>query len=150
MAKPVRCAAQPIVPMLSQKTKYALQALAHLAATYGQGPVLIPIIAEHKKIPLRFLENILHELKQDGLLKSTRGRQGGYELINDPHTIRLADVIRKVEGPIAMLSCVSLHFYQRCPGCPEDHCGLNKVMVDARDAILSVLEGKSLADIQDY
>lgn len=135
--------------MLSQKTKYALQALAHLASAYGSGPVLIPVIAENKKIPLRFLENILHELKQAGMLRSTRGRQGGYELINPPNTIRLADVIRKVEGPIAMLSCVSLHFYQRCPGCTEDHCGLNKVMIDARDAILTVLEGKTLSDIVD-
>lgn len=135
--------------MLSQKSKYALQAMAYLAGTQEGGPVLMPEIAEHKKIPLRFLENIMHELKQHGFLRSFRGRHGGYALARPPEHIRLADVIRIVNGPIAMLSCVSLHFYERCEGCTEATCGLNKVMIEARDAILAVLEGKTLADIVD-
>jgi Rrf2 family protein len=136
--------------MLSQKTKYALQALSRLAANYGKGPTLIPHISEEKGIPLRFLENILHELKQEGLLISHRGRHGGYELAKHPSRIKLATIIRFVDGPIAMLSCVSLHFYQPCEGCNEKHCGLKNVMADARDAILAVLEKKTLADIMDY
>lgn len=135
--------------MLSQKTKYALQAMAHLAAHYGKGPVLIPTIAEAKKIPLRFLENILHELKQEGLLLSYRGRSGGYALAKHPSRIKLAQIIRLVDGPIAMLSCVSLNFYEPCEGCTERNCGLRCIMAEARDAILMVLEKKTLMDIVD-
>jgi Rrf2 family protein len=123
--------------MLSQKTKYALQALARLAANYGKGPTLIPLIAEEKG-------------KQEGLLISHRGRSGGYELAKHPSRIKLATIIRLVDGPIAMLSCVSLHFYEPCEGCNEKHCGLKNVMADARDALLAVLEKKTLADIMDY
>lgn len=136
--------------MLSQKTKYALQALSRLAANYGKGPTLIPTIAEEKGIPLRFLENILHQLKNEGLLISHRGRNGGYELAKHPSRIKLATIIRLVDGPIAMLSCVSLHFYEPCEGCNEKHCGLKNVMAEARDAILAVVEKKTLADIMDY
>lgn len=136
--------------MLSQKAKYALLALSRLSANYGKGPTLIPVIAEEKGIPLRFLENILHQLKQEGLLVSHRGRNGGYELAKHPSRIRLATVIRLVDGPIAMLSCVSLHFYKPCEGCNERHCGLKSTMAEARDALLAVLEKKTLADITDY
>ncbi len=135
--------------MLSQKSKYALQALAYLAAHQHDGPILMPLISEQKQIPLRFLENIMHELKQHGFLTSFRGRHGGYALAKSPENIRLADIIRIVNGPIAMLSCVSLHFYQPCEGCTEDVCGLHDVMIEARDAILSILEGRTLADIID-
>jgi Rrf2 family protein len=135
--------------MLSQKAKYALQALSILAANYNKGPVLMPFIAEKKKIPLRFLENIMHQLKKEGILKSFRGRQGGYALEIDPGSVNLATVIRKVDGPIAMLSCVSLHFYSPCEGCDEISCGLRRVMADARDSILAILEDKTLLDIVD-
>jgi Rrf2 family protein len=133
--------------MLSQKAKYALQALGHLAAHYGEGPVQLASIAAQHEIPLGFLENIMHELKPYGFLESFRGRGGGYALTKNPASIKLANVIRQVDGPIAMLSCVSLHFYEPCAGCVERRCKLRKVMTEARDAILSVLEGKTLADI---
>jgi Rrf2 family protein len=135
--------------MLSQKSKYALQALGYIAAHQNSGPVLMPLIAEKKRIPLRFLENIMHELKQEGFLTSFRGRHGGYKLAKPPEEIRLADIIRLVNGPIAMLSCVSLHFYQPCEGCTQDSCGLHDTMIEARDAILSILEGRTVADIMD-
>ena len=135
--------------MLSQKAKYALKATAYLAKHYGEGPVLMPVIAQKKQIPLRFLENIFHQLKQAGLLVSHRGRQGGYELLAAPEDINLAKVIRLVDGPIAMLSCVSLHFYEPCAGCDEYTCGLKKVMAEARDSILAILETKTLKDIMD-
>jgi Rrf2 family protein len=135
--------------MLNQKSKYALQALGYLAAHQHKGPVLMPVIAEKKRIPLRFLENIMHELKQEGFLTSFRGRHGGYKLAKPPEEIRLADIIRLVNGPIAMLSCVSLHFYEPCEGCTQQTCGLHDTMIEARDAILSILEGRTVADIAD-
>lgn len=135
--------------MLSQKAKYALKATAHLAAHYGKGPILMPVIAQVKNIPLRFLENIFHQLKQAGLLTSHRGRQGGYELLLPPDEVNLARIIRLVDGPIAMLSCVSLHFYEPCAGCDEHTCGLRTVMAEARDSLLAILEKKTLSDIID-
>lgn len=135
--------------MLNQKSKYALQALGYLAAHQHEGPVLMPVIAEKKRIPLRFLENIMHELKQEGFLTSYRGRHGGYKLAKPPEEIRLADIIRLVNGPIAMLSCVSLHFYEPCEGCTQQTCGLHDTMIEARDAILGILEGRTVADIVD-
>lgn len=135
--------------MLSQKAKYALKATAYLAAHYGEGPILMPVIAQEKNIPLRFLENIFHQLKQEGLLTSYRGRQGGYELLIAPEKVTLAKIIRLVDGPIAMLTCVSLHFYEPCKGCDEHTCGLKRVMAEARDSLLAILETKSLSDIMD-
>jgi Rrf2 family protein len=135
--------------MLSQKAKYALKATAYLAAHYGEGPILMPVIAQLKNIPLRFLENIFHQLKQAGLLTSHRGRQGGYELLVPPDQVNLARIIRLVDGPIAMLSCVSLHFYEPCAGCDEHTCGLRVVMAEARDSLLAILEKKTLTDIID-
>jgi Rrf2 family protein len=135
--------------MLSQKAKYALKATAYLAVHYGEGPILMPVIAQAKNIPLRFLENIFHQLKQEGLLTSYRGRQGGYELLIPPDQINLAKIIRLVDGPIAMLTCVSLHFYEPCAGCDEHTCGLKRVMAEARDSLLAILEKKTLTDIMD-
>jgi Rrf2 family protein len=109
----------------------------------------MPVIAQLKNIPLRFLENIFHQLKQAGLLTSHRGRQGGYELLVPPDQVNLARIIRLVDGPIAMLSCVSLHFYEPCAGCDEHTCGLRVVMAEARDSLLAILEKKTLTDIID-
>jgi Rrf2 family protein len=135
--------------MLSQKAKYALKATAYLAANFGRRPVLMPVIAEEKKIPLRFLENILYQLKQAGLLASHRGRLGGYELLLPPENVSLAKIIRLVDGPIAMLGCASLNFYEPCNGCDELTCGLKRALVEARDALLTILEKKTLKDIVD-
>lgn len=133
--------------MLSKKAQYALKALSYLSARYQQGPVLIMDIAEKKKIPLKFLENILLELKNAGILDSKKGKGGGYFLKNAPDQTSLASVIRTVDGPIAMLPCVSLYFYQRCEDCDQEHCNINLVFAEARDATLKVLEGKTLVDI---
>jgi len=133
--------------MLSKKTQYALKALGYLAAKAGAGPVLIAEIAKKKKIPLKFLETILLELKQKGILESKKGKGGGYYLISPPQKISLASVIRLVGGPIALLPCVSLNFYEKCKNCDEKVCGLNKVMISVRDANLKILEKKTVADI---
>ncbi len=136
--------------MLSKKTQYAFRALTHLAQNYGKGPVLISDISETRNIPLKFLENILNELKKAGFLESKKGKGGGYVLKQAPKKINLASVIRIINGPIALLPCVSLNFYQRCEDCNEENCGLRKVMLMTRDATLKILEKKTLADIVEH
>ncbi len=136
--------------MLSQKAKYALQALAYLSAHYkDECPVLIGTIARERNIPIKFLEAILCELKNNDVLISSRGRSGGYRLSAAPKDITLARVIRVVNGPIALLSCVSFNFYKPCENCNQETCGINPIMAEARDAILKVLEKRSLKDIMD-
>ena len=133
--------------MLSKKTQYAFRALTHLAENYGKGPILISEISYQKDIPLKFLENILNELKKANFLESKKGKGGGYCLKVSPKKIDLASVIRITNGPIALLPCVSLNFYQRCEDCDEENCGLHRVMTITRDATLKILEKKTLADI---
>lgn len=135
--------------MLSKKTQYAIKALGYLAARQATGPVLISDIARQKRIPLKFLENILLELKKADILDSKMGRGGGYFLKTAPEQISLARVMRIVEGPIALLPCVSLNFYRRCEDCDEVNCRINTVFAEVRDATLAVLETKTLADIRD-
>ena len=133
--------------MLSKKTQYAFRALTDLAENYGKGPILIYDISSRKNIPLKFLENILNELKKADFLESKKGKGGGYILKVPPKKINLAAVIRIINGPIALLPCVSLNFYKRCEDCNEANCGLRRVMTITRDATLKILEKKTLADI---
>jgi len=135
--------------MLSKKTQYALKALGYLAGKYGEGPVLISDISNVKKIPIKFLETILLELKQAGILDSKKGKGGGYYLLQSPHKVTLAQAIRLVGGPIALLPCVSINFYEKCKDCDETVCGLNKAMQITRDATLKILEKKTLAELID-
>lgn len=135
--------------MISKKTKYALKALGYLAEWYGKGPVLIAEISQKKNIPIKFLETILLQLKQKNILDSKKGKGGGYFLASPPKKISLAAVYRIIEGPIAMLPCVSLNFYEKCKDCNELNCGLNRVMIMARDANLKVLEKKTIFDLID-
>jgi Rrf2 family protein len=135
--------------MLSKKSQYAFKALTYLAAKYNEGPVLISEIAKKNRIPLKFLENILLELKKAGMLDSKKGKGGGYYLKQDPSKIKVANVIRLVNGPIAMLPCVSLYFYERCKNCDEKHCGLHDMMIEVRDASLNILENRTLKDLLD-
>lgn len=133
--------------MLSKKTQYAFQALSYMAQLPGNEPLLIAEISKKKKIPLKFLENILLILRKDGILESKKGKGGGYFFKMKPSQIPLARVIRLLDGPIAPLSCVSLHFYERCKNCDEKHCGLHDMMAKVRDANLKLLEKKTVADI---
>jgi Rrf2 family protein len=133
--------------MLSKKTQYAFQALSYIAAKKESDPILISEIAKKKKIPLKFLENILLLLKKDGILESKKGKGGGYFYKLKPKQVTLARVIRLLDGPIAPLSCVSLHFYERCRNCDEKHCGLHDMMVKVRDANLKILEKKTISDL---
>ncbi len=133
--------------MLSKKAQYAIKALSYLSERYEQGPVLIGEIAEAQQIPLKFLERILLDLNKAGVLNSKKGKGGGYFLAGPPESVSLARVIRVVDGPIALIPCVSLHFYRKCEDCDEQTCRMNVVFADVRDAVLSVLENRTLKDI---
>lgn len=133
--------------MLTQKAKYGLKALGYLGRTYGEGPVLISDISRKENIPLKFLENILLELKKHNFLTSKKGKGGGYMLADEPLKINLAAVLRIIDGPIAMLPCVSLNFYDKCKDCDEVSCTVNKVFIQVRDASLKILEKKTVKDL---
>jgi len=134
--------------MLSNKTKYALKALLVLAKEYGQGPVLISDIAQREDIPRKFLELILLELKNQGILQSKKGKGGGYSLARAPHTVSVGHVIRILDGPIAPLPCVSRTAYRRCAECRvERTCGIRMVMKDVRDATANIIDATTLGDV---
>jgi Rrf2 family protein len=125
----------------SKKTRYAMIALIKLAKEYGNGPVLISDIAESEKIPHRFLENILLELKKMGVLGSRLGKSGGYFLIKKPEEVSLDDIVRHFEGSIAMLYCISEKSYQPCEFCKkEENCKIRHVFKEIRDNTVSVLK----------
>lgn len=133
--------------MLSKKAQYAIKALEYLANRYEQGPVLISEISEQKHIPLKFLENILLELRKADILESKKGKGGGYLLKAPPEQTTVANVIRVIDGPIAMLPCVSLYFYKPCDHCDQENCRIQALFAEARDAVLGVLEHKTLQDL---
>lgn len=133
--------------MLSKKNQYALKAISHLTKKYKKGPVPILEIAEIKKIPIKFLENILLELKNKDVLESKKGKGGGYFLKRDPKTMSVASIIRAIDGPIALLPCVSINFYAPCENCNEKTCKINKIFIQARNATLQILENKTLLDL---
>ena len=129
------------------KSQYAFKALTYLSEKFNEGPVLISEIAKKKKIPLKFLENILLELKKADILDSKKGKGGGYFLKKSPDKVKVATVIRLINGPIAMLPCVSLYFYERCKNCDQKHCGLHDMMIQVRDATLNIVENRTLKDL---
>lgn len=134
--------------MLSKKTRYALKALVILGKNFGGAPMQIQKIASEEHIPKKFLEQILLDLKNAGLLFSKKGAGGGYGLIKKPDEISVVQVLRLTGGPVALLPCVSLHFYQRCEECVnEATCGVRDVFVEVRDATLKILTETSIADV---
>nr|WP_297916599.1 Rrf2 family transcriptional regulator [uncultured Allomuricauda sp.] len=134
--------------MLSKKTKYGLKALSYLASVDSKLPVQIAEIAEHENISLKFLESILLTLRRNGFLGSKKGKGGGYYLIKDPKDIPMTAVMRVLEGPIAMVPCVSLNFYEKCDDCPDENaCSVNRLMLQVRDSALEVYRNNTLADL---
>ncbi len=134
--------------MLSKKTKYGLKALSFLALQKDKAPVQIAEIAKQENISQKFLESILLSLRKTGFLGSKKGKGGGYYLIKEPKDILMTDVMRVLEGPIAMVPCVSLNFYEKCDDCPDEHtCSVNKLMLQIRDSTLQVYRNNTLADI---
>src|SRR5258708_19912446 len=131
--------------MLSKKSKYALKAMLVLAKEYGQGPVLISDIAQREGIPRKFLELILLELKNQGLLQSKKGKGGGYFLGREPHLISVGHIIRVLDGPIAPLPCVSKTAYMRCRECRDERsCGIRIVMNEIRNPPATIIASPSI------
>ncbi|MBN8500782.1 MAG: Rrf2 family transcriptional regulator [Sphingomonadales bacterium] len=133
--------------MLSQKTRYTIRALQHLADTVGQGPVRLDSIAEKQNIPRKFLTVILSEMVRAGLVISHRGRDGGYELALAPVDIRYGDIIRLTRGSLALVPCASRNAHEHCSNClPEAECRLRGLMLTLRDEMAAMLDKVSLAD----
>jgi Rrf2 family protein len=123
-----------------------LHALLVLAEQGGSEPMMIADIAEEARVPRKFLEAILVELKKRGIVKSLRGRSGGYMLGRAPADISFADIIRVTDGPLALAPCVSATAYQRCDDCVDEKtCVIRKVLLLARDATAEILESRTLA-----
>lgn len=135
--------------MLSKKTKYAFHSLLYLAKNAtAEKPILISEIATKAHIPKKFLESILLDLKNAGYLASKKGKGGGYYLRKLPQEIYLTQIIRLLDGAIALLPCVSLNYYEPCAECEDETiCGLKKVFIEVRDETLKVLENNTLATI---
>jgi Rrf2 family protein len=134
--------------MLSRKTKYAINALLHLAREYGRGPLRVGDLAVENNIPQKFLEAILLELRNAGILGSKKGKSGGYYLMKRPEDVNLAQVLRLMDGAIALLPCVSLNYYERCLECrDEDVCSIREAFLEARTESVRVFESHSLRDL---
>lgn len=140
-------AREPKIAMLSQKTRYALRALLHIVEHGDDRAIQIGEIAEAQQVPRKYLELIMLELKKAGLLKSRRGPGGGYALAKQPAKISFAEVLRIMDGPIALVPCASLNFYRRCDDCHDEaSCAIRRVMSAVRDAAVRILDGATLAD----
>jgi Rrf2 family protein len=136
--------------MLSQKAKYALHAMLVLAAAEEGEALMISDIAEARNLPKRFLEQILLDLKHHGLVQSKRGKNGGYALLKAPADISFGDIVRIIDGPLALLPCLSRMAYRRCDDCvDESACELRRVFARVHAATIEILEGSSLADALD-
>ncbi|MGE0046106.1 MAG: Rrf2 family transcriptional regulator [Hyphomonadaceae bacterium] len=132
--------------MLTSKAKYALRAMIDLAVHANRGPAFIGDVAARQEIPRRFLENILLELRKHGLVVSHRGKNGGYALARPPENISFAEVIRAMDGPLALSPCASRTAYQRCEDCKDEAtCAIRRVLLNVRDATAGILEGVTLA-----
>jgi len=132
--------------MLSRRAKYALRAMIYLADHRGAAPVSVRDIAQDLKIPRAFLEQIFSELKRVNLLVATRGKQGGFLLSRSPKDINLADIIRHIDGPLALAPCASQTAFRQCPDCVDLRiCQIRPALIAARDATAKVLEKTTLA-----
>ena len=133
--------------MLSQKTRYTIRALQHLADCWQQGPVRLDLIAEAQNIPRKFLTVILSEMVREGVVISHRGRDGGYELALPPVDIRYGDIIRLTRGSLALVPCASRNAHEHCSNClPEAECRLRGLMLVLRDEMAAMLDRTTLAD----
>jgi Rrf2 family protein len=134
--------------MLTQRSRYALRAMLYLAEMPTAGPpVPMGRIAEAASVPRKFLELILADLREAGFLISTRGKAGGYKLARPTHLISLGEIIRVIEGPLALVPCVSRTAYKRCNDCrSEANCAIRIAMARVRDETARILDGTSLAD----
>src|SRR5687767_2551653 len=135
------------VAMLSQKTRYAIRAMQHLADRHGQGPVQLAEIAEAQNIPARFLTVILSELSRFGIVASMRGKDGGYWLAISPIDITYGDLIRVMRGSLALVPCASRFAHEKCSHCVEEgECRTRALMLQVRDRTAEILDSIRLSD----
>lgn len=133
--------------MLSQRTRYAIRALLHLADHYGEGPVQLSEIAVAQNIPPKFLTVILSEMSRAGLVGTMRGKDGGYWLARSPDEISYGDIIRLTRGSLALVPCASRLAYQPCENCvSQEQCRIHWVMLQVRDQTARILDGIRLSD----
>jgi Rrf2 family protein len=133
--------------VLSQKTRYALKALLELATLPAGGMLSAAAISARRAIPVKFLETILVELKRDGLVHGRRGRSGGYQLARRPEDISFGSVVRLMEGPLALLPCVSVTQYRRCADCSDARtCELQKLFRVVHNSTVTILDGWTLTN----
>jgi Rrf2 family protein len=139
--------------MLSKKSKYAINALVHMArkgAFDVDHKVQVSEISEAQHIPKKFLESILLDLKNNGILGSKMGRGGGYYLRRNPEEVNLADIYRIFDGAIGLLPCVTYQYYERCEECrDEETCGIREAILDVRNKTVEILKKNTLAAILD-
>jgi Rrf2 family protein len=140
-------AARYLIMMLSQKARYALRALLHLVEHGGSRTIQVGEMAEMQMIPRKYLEFIMVDLKKAGLVTSRRGPGGGYVLSRPANEISFVEVIRAIDGPIALVPCASENFYARCGDCHDEAtCAIRRVLARVRDSAVAILENTSLAD----
>jgi Rrf2 family protein len=133
--------------MLSQRTRYAIRALQHLAGRYGEGPIQLAEISEVQNIPAKFLTVILSEMKRAGLVDTLRGKEGGYWLAKLPTEITYGTIVRLTRGSLALVPCASRLAYEKCKNCiDESACRMRRVMLAVRDETANILDQVTLAD----
>lgn len=134
---------------LSKKAEYALRAMIHLgiASEMRLSNVSGSELAEANRLPLKFVERILNELREAGLVETKRGKAGGYALGKSAADIRIGDLVRIMDGRLAPIACASEGAYERCTCPDEDHCGIRMLMIDVRNAIAGILDRYSLAQV---
>lgn len=135
--------------MLSKRAKYAIKTLIYLYKNESNSAISAKSISENENIPYKFLEKILRELRQHKIVKSERGAVGGYRFFKSPDTIKVVDIMRIIDGPIALIPCVSENFYEKCDECiDEDACKLRRLFSELRDEMLPVLE-KTIVELSN-
>ena len=136
-----------LMAMLTNRAKYAIKALLNLARRRGEGTVQAQVIAREEQIPAKFLEVILLQLRNQGLIHSRVGKGGGHELAKDPADINLLTVVRAIDGPVAPLPCLSKTAYSRCEDCPDEKsCGARRLFKEVHEATIEVMGRITLAD----
>jgi Rrf2 family protein len=134
--------------MLSKKTKYGIKALTFLGRQVDNTPVAIATISKSENISLKFKESMLITLLKNVILGSKKGKGGGYYLLKSPSEIPMTAIMRILEGPISMVPCVSLNFYEKCADCPDESaCAVHNLMMQVRDNTLDIFRNTSLADL---
>jgi Rrf2 family protein len=134
---------------LSKRGEYALRSLINLgiAAKVGRSLVRVTELSKAEDLPVKFLEQVMQQLREGGFVQSERGKHGGYRLARPAEGIHIGEIVRLVDGPLAPIGCVSQSAYEPC-NCPDEaHCGLRMLMLDVRNAIAAILDRYTLADV---